>query len=131
MTISRIIVASLFGISFTATALPAFAYCDEGLAKDAKISITQAQTIALKAQPGKIVDTELEHEAGGSSLRYSFEIQPTGDSTTHEMGIDAQTGAVLKTQWMARIQINPLPITKQNRHGPLSAPVFSDMNRAV
>ncbi len=96
MTYSRILAASLFGISFTATALPAFAYSGEALAKDAKIPLAQAQSIALQAQPGKITDTELEHEPGGSTLRYSFDIKPASDSATHEVGIDAQTGAVLE-----------------------------------
>lgn len=60
----------------------------------AKVSMAQAKVIALKAQPGKIVATELEPEAGGSGLRYSFVIA-VGNSK-HEVGIDAQTGKVLE-----------------------------------
>lgn len=96
MNISRIIAASLIGITCTAAALPAFAYSGEALAKDAKISFVQAQKLALQAQPGNITDTELEQEPGGSGLRYSFDIKPAADGTTHEVGIDAQTGAVLE-----------------------------------
>lgn len=96
MNISRIIAASLIGIYCAAATHSAFAYSGESLAKDAKISLTQAHKIALQTQPGKITDTELEQEPGGSGLRYSFDITQIADGTTHEVGIDAQTGAVLE-----------------------------------
>ena len=78
---------------------PAFAdgvlgYTGEKLAKTAKITLEQAADIALKARPGKITDKELEREKGGSGLRYSFDIRHKG--ITYEVGIDAQTGAVLE-----------------------------------
>jgi uncharacterized membrane protein YkoI len=75
-------------------AYPALAYTGEKLAKDAKISIAEARAIALKAHPGKITDEELEREAGGSGLRYSFDIKSGG--STQEVGVDAQTGEVLE-----------------------------------
>jgi uncharacterized membrane protein YkoI len=86
-------------IVFTACAsllisLPALAYSGEKYAKDAKISIRQATAIALKARPGKITDRELEREKGGSGLRYSFDI--TSRKIKYEVGVDAQTGAVLE-----------------------------------
>jgi len=56
--------------------------------------IQHATQIALKAQPGKITDRELEKEFGGSGLRYSFDVK-TGN-VTHEVGIDARTGKVLE-----------------------------------
>ncbi|HQT38191.1 MAG TPA: PepSY domain-containing protein [Acidocella sp.] len=87
--------AALCISGLVASSLPAFAYSGESLAKDAKISLAQAQTIALSAQPGTIVDTELEHEKGGSSLRYSFDVK-TSANIVHEVGIDAQSGAVLE-----------------------------------
>ena len=48
----------------TSTKPPAAAYTGVELAKDAKVSITEARTIALKALPGKITDEELEKEKG-------------------------------------------------------------------
>jgi uncharacterized membrane protein YkoI len=36
----------------------------------------------------------LEKEAGGSGLRYSFDIKK--GASTYEVGIDAQTGAILE-----------------------------------
>jgi uncharacterized membrane protein YkoI len=63
-------------------------------ATHAKISMTQARKIALKAYPGKIVKQELEHESGGSGLRYSFDIR--FGKATHEVGVDAETGKLLE-----------------------------------
>ncbi|HEY8009245.1 MAG TPA: PepSY domain-containing protein [Methylocella sp.] len=75
-------------------ASPVLAYTGEKLAKDAKISIAEARSIALKAHPGKITDEELEREAGGTGLRYSFDIK--SGSSTQEVGVDAKTGDVLE-----------------------------------
>jgi uncharacterized membrane protein YkoI len=72
----------------------ALAYSGEKLAKTAKITMGQATQIALKSKPGKITDRELEREGGGSGLRYSFDILSKG--VTYEVGVDAQTGAVLE-----------------------------------
>ena len=70
------------------------AYNGQQLAPQAKITITQARAIALKAVPGgKIVDQELEKETGGSGLRYSFDIKAGGK--TREVGVDAKTGKIL------------------------------------
>jgi uncharacterized membrane protein YkoI len=77
-------------------AIGAQAYTGEALAKHAKVSMTEARVIALKAHPGKITDEELEKEAGGSGLRYSFDILE--GKVTHEVGVDAQTGAVLENK---------------------------------
>jgi uncharacterized membrane protein YkoI len=75
-------------------AFPALAYTGEKLAKDAKISISEARAIALKAHPGKIKDEELERERGETGLRYSFDIKSGG--ATQEVGVDARTGRVLE-----------------------------------
>jgi hypothetical protein len=72
----------------------AFAYSGEKLAKGANVTMKAATEIALKARQGKITDRELEKEAGGSGLRYSFDIR--ADKVTYEVGVDAQTGAVLE-----------------------------------
>ena len=55
---------------------------------------TQARKLALKAYPGKIISEELEKEAGGSGLRYSFAIRH--NRATREVGIDAKTARVLE-----------------------------------
>ena len=84
---------------------PALAYTGEKLAKDAKISIAEARAIALKAHPGKITDEELEREAGGTGLRYSFDIKSGG--STQEVGVDATNGATYwRTPRKVRIPIN-------------------------
>lgn len=71
------------------------AYAGNAPAKaDAKITMEQAKAQALQLQPGTIKDAELEHEHGGSGLRYSFDIQT--QQGVHEVGIDAMTGAVLE-----------------------------------
>lgn len=64
------------------------------LAADAKVTLAKARAIALKARPGKIVDQELEKEAGGSGLRYAFDVRSHG--ATYEVGVDAVTGKVLE-----------------------------------
>jgi hypothetical protein len=75
-------------------------YSGHELAKGAKITLAQARAAALKARPGRIVDQELEKEAGGSGLRYSFDVISHGK--TIEVGIDAMTGAVLENDAESR-----------------------------
>ena len=72
----------------------AFAYSGEKLAANAKITIDQARSIALKAHAGTITDEELEKEKGGSGLRYSFDIK--SGNVVYEVGVDAETGKVLE-----------------------------------
>ncbi len=93
--------AHLYRASYAALALvwltmPAAAYTGQELAKQAKITISEARAIALKAHPGKITDEELEKEPGGSGLRYSFDIKR--GKVTQEVGVDAQTGKVLENK---------------------------------
>ena len=73
---------------------PAETYKGHELAKHATVSLATARAIALKARPGRITDQELEKEAGGSGLRYSFDVA-NGDRT-YEVGVDAKTGKVLE-----------------------------------
>ena len=75
----------------------------EKFAKGAKVSIEQARAIALQTRVGVITDEELEHEKGGSGLRYSFDIKSGG--TVYEVGVDAQTGKVLETKRKGLTQI--------------------------
>jgi uncharacterized membrane protein YkoI len=74
----------------------ALAYTGQELAPEAKVTIAQARSIALKAAPGKITKEELEKEDGGSGLRYTFVIKRAAKA--YEVGIDAQTGAILENQ---------------------------------
>ncbi|MDB5761851.1 MAG: Propeptide PepSY amd peptidase [Herminiimonas sp.] len=78
------------------TTVSAYAYTGAELAKDAKVGISEARAIAIKAHPGKIVDEELEREKGGTGLRYSFDI--LSGRITQEVGVDAQTGKVLENK---------------------------------
>ncbi len=71
------------------------------IATDVKVSIAQARAIALKAHPGNIADVELEREAGGTGLNYSFNIKR--DTITQEVGVDARTGAYWRMPKTARI----------------------------
>jgi uncharacterized membrane protein YkoI len=78
---------------------PAFAakpYAGHELAAQAKVQLAEAVKIALTARPGKITDRELEKEAGGSGLRWSFDIK--AKSKTFEVGVDASTGKVLENK---------------------------------
>ena len=83
-------------IALAMTTIPAMAYTGQELAKNAKISITEARSIALKAHAGEITDEELEKEKGGTELRYSFDIKR--GSVTQEVGVDAETGKVLENK---------------------------------
>ena len=89
---SQIVVSLAVGL----LSVSAFAYSGENLSKDAKISISEARAIALKAHPGKVVDEELEKEKGGSGLRYSFDIRK--GKVAQEVGVDAKTEKVLENK---------------------------------
>ena len=72
----------------------AFALTGDQFLSQATLPLTSARKLALKAYPGKIVSEELEQEAGGSGLRYSFVIRH--NRAKHEVGIDAKTGKLLE-----------------------------------
>lgn len=84
----------ILGVAISAASVSVLAYTGENLAKDARITMTQARATALKAFPGQITDEELEREKGGSGLRYSFDIKH--NNVTQEVGVDAKTGKVLE-----------------------------------
>jgi uncharacterized membrane protein YkoI len=91
MTRHRIVMATIaVVIAASAAVSAAYAYKGERLAPEAKITLDEARQIALKAFNGDIIDEELEHDRGGSGLRYSFDIK--NGSVTHEVGVDAKTG---------------------------------------
>jgi uncharacterized membrane protein YkoI len=81
---------------FLVASIGAQAFTGQQFAKNAKVGIAEARTAAVKARPGKIVDEELEKEPGGGGLRYSFDIRAGKD--TYEVGVDAQSGAVLENK---------------------------------
>jgi len=93
LIIGAAIAAVTLGSAVSASVSPT-QYSGHELAKDAKITLNQARSVALKARPGRIMDQELEREAGGSGLRYSFDVVSKGKTT--EVGIDAMTGKVLE-----------------------------------
>lgn len=85
-------VVALAGLS---AAPGAYAYAGQQLEKNAKITFSQARAKAVTTVPGTIQSAELEKERGGSGLRYTFDIKPSGGGL-REVGIDAQTGKVLE-----------------------------------
>ncbi|MEO8727319.1 MAG: PepSY domain-containing protein [Acidobacteriaceae bacterium] len=60
-----------------------------------KMTMSQATKIAQQTQPGTITSKELENE-GGKQI-YSYDIK-TASGATHEVNIDANTGAVIANQ---------------------------------
>ena len=71
-------------------------YAGYKLASQAAVPIERAQELALAARPGKIAARELEKEAGGSGLRWSFDIKSRGKA--FEVGVDAKSGKVLENK---------------------------------
>ena len=57
-----------------------------------RLSLAQAQKMALRLAPGKVISHEYEKEGGG--WRYSFDIQQKGH--VQEIGIDGQSGKVVE-----------------------------------
>jgi uncharacterized membrane protein YkoI len=99
-------VLAILPVLFFATAAaaaatpPAKPYVGHELAAAAQVPLTKAEALALRARPGRITDKELEKEAGGSGLRWSFDIVAKGK--TYEVGVDAATGKVLENQMEGR-----------------------------
>ncbi len=86
--------ALVAGAAVIGSATVALAYPGQRLAAQAHVSLAQARSIASHAVKGTIVDQELEKEAGGSGLRYTFDLKTA--SGLREVGVDANTGAVLE-----------------------------------
>jgi uncharacterized membrane protein YkoI len=94
-------VSSGVGLSLGLAAAPALAsppppLDGAALSPQAKVDLATARATALKARPGRITAQELEKEAGGSGLRYSFDIKSHGK--VFEVGVDAVSGAVLENK---------------------------------
>ncbi len=60
-----------------------------------KIGMAKAKAIALKAAPGKVVESDFEKENG--AWRYSFDIRQ--GQRTHEIGVDAYTGKIVESSY--------------------------------
>lgn len=58
---------------------------------EAAVSQDQAEAAALQAQPGTVLESELEGEGGG----LIWEVEIDDGSSIHEVTVDAQTGEVL------------------------------------
>ena len=92
---SAFLFACALALGLAGAAGSAYAMDGSQYAKEAKVTLDQARAIALKTLPGgAITDQELEKEKGGSGLRYSFDVKV--GQAEHEVGVDAQTGAVLE-----------------------------------
>ena len=92
---TKLITIAALGAALLGAAIAAQAFTGEQYTKEARISLDEARTIALKAHPGKIADQELEREQGGTGLRYSFDIV-SGKKARQEVGVDAKTGRLLE-----------------------------------
>jgi uncharacterized membrane protein YkoI len=83
-------------VAFGATAAYAGPFAGAELLPMAKVSLNQARATVLAVRGGQITDQELEKEAGGTGLRYSFDVKSKGK--TYEVGVDARTGKVLENK---------------------------------
>ena len=94
--VASLALATMFASAGVTAAPPATKLKGADLAPEAQVSLAAARSTALAAHPGRITDQELEREAGGSGLRYSFDIRNRGK--TFEVGVDAKTGKVLENK---------------------------------
>jgi uncharacterized membrane protein YkoI len=62
------------------------------LAKEAKISKADAEKIALKRVPGRVMESELDKEKG--KVVWEFEIK-TAEEKVFEVAVDAKTGEIV------------------------------------
>ncbi|MDA8093628.1 MAG: PepSY domain-containing protein [Betaproteobacteria bacterium] len=68
------------------------------LATEAQVSESAARAQAFKAYPGNVQGVELERAAGGSGLRYTFEMEKGGEHRS--VAVDAKTGSILENVQM-------------------------------
>ena len=94
-SVASIAVAALGATAHQRPASP-HRYVGQELAPQAHVTMAQARVVAMRAHAGTVTDAELEREAGGSGLRYSFDIRNRG--RTFEVGVDAANGAVLENK---------------------------------
>ena len=63
----------------------------------AKLTMRQAEAIALREAPGRVVERDYELEDG--AWRYSFDIRQ--GKRIHEVGVDANTGRIVESAYEA------------------------------
>jgi hypothetical protein len=78
------------------TAAPQKSRIPASLKSQAKISLEDARTTAIKKVPGEIKEEELEKENG--KLIYSFDIQATGQKDITEVQVSAIDGAIVSME---------------------------------
>lgn len=93
LTKTNLTLTAAIGAVVATTALAA-AFPGQQYASQASVTIAQARSIANHVVPGTILAEELENEAGGTGLRYTFDIR--GANGVWEVGIDAKTARVLE-----------------------------------
>jgi len=71
----------------------AVAYDGEQMAKDAKISLNQAEAIALFERRGELKSEKLEHRKDVGKLTYSFTVDSAGQM--FDVAVDAMSGDVI------------------------------------
>ncbi len=79
-------------VCMTAMAISPFTFAKTAKTKLA-LTMSQAESMALKTQPGTIQSKELEREHG--KLIYSFDVKTESDGI-HEININARTGKLIE-----------------------------------
>ena len=88
--------AALGAVAGPAVARPA-AHATHAAKPVAKLTMKQAEAIALREAPGKVVERDYEKEDG--TWRYSFDIRQ--GRRIHEVGVDANTGKIVESAFEA------------------------------
>jgi Peptidase propeptide and YPEB domain len=86
-----------FGMQLNAqTVAPKKSNVPASLKSQAKISLEEARSTAIKKVPGEIKEEELERENG--KLVYSFDIRATGQKDITEVQVSAIDGAIVSVE---------------------------------
>ena len=86
----------LFPVALTTAGFSMTGQASEHHRPNTTITMKQARAIAKHTCHGTIENVELEHENGGSGLRYSFDMHRHGK--WREVGVDANTGKILENR---------------------------------
>ena len=89
------VLALVAGLGLAAT--PALAKPNAQPNPPAKLTMKQAEAIALREAPGRVVERDYEKEDG--TWRYSFDIRQ--GKRIHEVGVDANTGKIVESAYEA------------------------------
>ncbi len=92
------LVAGLGLVAAPVLARPNAEASEQSAAKPAaKLTMKQAETIALREAPGRVVERDYEKEDG--TWRYSFDIRQ--GKRIHEVGVNANTGKIVESAFEA------------------------------